>query len=189
MTQPTSERDPRQAAQQYQTEQRGEAVPEQSRPKTETEWRDIISMRIEEAMRNGDFDNLAGRGKPLKLDRNPYTPAGMEMAFDLLKNNDLAPAWIGMRRELLRDIEHWRSQLAALVQRYGAEHAARGVESNGAVQARWLAQRQALQLEVDAFNRRIVNLNLQQPIAHLELLRLVLADELQAAGAGSWEPR
>lgn len=184
MTKRPPEQDPRKAAQEYQEKQQGEERPAPQRPRNETEWRDLISHRIDEAMRNGHFDNLRNRGKPLNLDRNPYAPEGSEMAFDLLKNNGLAPAWIGMRNDVLRDMERFRTRLADLTQRYGAAFAK--TPADDALRQRWAGQRQALHLEVEALNRRIVNLNLQQPIAHLEILRLRLDDELRAAGA-TWD--
>jgi DnaJ family protein C protein 28 len=162
---------------------------EQERMRSEAEWRDLVSNRIDEAMRNGAFDNLPGRGKPLDLNRNPYAPEGMELAFDLLKNNDLAPAWIGKRTELLRDLERWRTHLAEVVGRYGSDFAAAARKDTAAVEAvarRWSIQRDSLGREVEALNKRVVVVNLEQPIAHLELLKLLLDDELRRADAGPW---
>lgn len=170
--------DIRKAAQEYQEQKGGAPLPARTTPRTEAEFRDLVSRRIEEAMNEGAFDNLPSHGKPLELSRNPYAPAGSEMAFDLLKNNDLAPAWIGLRTELLRDIERWRARVAEVTGRPGS-----GVPD---AVARRLAQKEAWQLEMQALNKRIVNLNLQQPIAHLELLQLRLDDELRRAGAAAW---
>ena len=36
------------------------------------EWGDIVTQRIEDAIRQGHFDNLAGKGKPLNLNRDPF---------------------------------------------------------------------------------------------------------------------
>lgn len=204
MAKSVPESDPREAARAYREQKEGEqrhehaqpasdssaaARPEQGRPRSEAEWRDLVSNRIDEAMRNGAFDNLPGRGKPLDLNRNPYAPEGMELAFDLLKNNDLAPAWIGKRTELLRDLERWRTHVAEVVGRYGSDFAAAARKDTAAVEAvarRWSIQRDSLRLEVEALNKRIVVVNLEQPIAHLELLKLLLDDELRRAGAGPW---
>ena len=176
---PKPDADARKAAEEYQAQQRGEEQPVRPPPRTESEWRDLVSNRIDEAMRNGAFDNLPGRGRPLNLNRNPYAPEGSEMAFDLLKKNNLAPAWIGQRTELLRDIERWRARVAEVVAR-----PATGAPETLA--ARRQLQKEAWQLELQALNKRIVNLNLQQPVAHLELLQLRLADELRRAGTTEW---
>lgn len=36
-------------------------------------WNDLVGQRIEEAIRQGEFDNLRGHGKPLDLRRNPLS--------------------------------------------------------------------------------------------------------------------
>lgn len=65
----------------------------------------LIDEQIKDAMRKGEFDDLPGKGKPLKLDDDPYTPEHMRMAYKLLRDNDLVPDWMVQSRELdtLRD--------------------------------------------------------------------------------------
>ena len=46
---------------------------------------------IEQARRDGAFDNLPGRGKPLVLDDDLAVPVEMRMAHRILKNADVAP--------------------------------------------------------------------------------------------------
>ncbi len=181
--------DPRRKAHQYKEERptSGEPPAPQDaprKPRSEGEWRDAVSQAIEEAMRQGDFDNLPGRGKPLKLDRDPFVPEGAELAYGLMKNNDLVPGWIGARNELLREIERWRSRTRATAARFAAEQArATTPAAQEALRSRWLAQRETLRAEADAYNRRIRDLNLQQPIRTMELFMLRLDDELHKAGA------
>ncbi len=74
-------------------------------------WSDLAGQRIEEAMRRGDFDNLSGRGKPLRDDINPFVPEDQQMAFRLLQNNRLVPDSIAERNEVLRGVAQWRSTL------------------------------------------------------------------------------
>ena len=50
-----------------------------------------IEQKIREAMARGEFDNLAGSGKPLDLDAYFNTPEDLRMAFSMLKSNDLYP--------------------------------------------------------------------------------------------------
>lgn len=53
------------------------------------EWEDIAERKIREAMAEGAFDNLAGMGRPLNLDENPYEDPSLRMAHRLLRNNGL----------------------------------------------------------------------------------------------------
>ena len=76
-------------------------------------WNDIVGQRVEEAIRQGHFDNLAGHGKPLDLSKNPFLPDDMQMANKLMENNNLIPGWIGERKSVLQAIDAFRQELTA----------------------------------------------------------------------------
>lgn len=175
-------RDARDRAQEYkeQKEQGAPATPAPpQKPRSEAEFRDAVSQAIEEAMRQGEFDNLRGRGKPLNLERDPFTPEGYGLAYDIMKNNDIAPAWLGNRAEAQRQIDRWRERLRDIAARLAADRARQAPE---AWQRRLHAQRDATRAELDALNRRIRDVNLQQPIVTMELFMLRLDEELRRAG-------
>ena len=50
-----------------------------------------IEKQIKEAMARGEFDNLAGKGKPLDLEAYFNTPDDLRMAYSILKSNDFVP--------------------------------------------------------------------------------------------------
>jgi DnaJ family protein C protein 28 len=178
--------DPRGRVQNYK-ESGSPTPPSQPRkPKSEEEWRDAVNKAIEDAMSQGDFDNLRGKGKPLNLDRDPYVPEGYGLAYDLLKNNDMAPGWIGDRGELLRDIERWRSRLRETVARFAKDLEGADAATAERVRSRWLVQRRVLQDEVDGLNKRVVDVNLAQPIVSLEIFKLRLDEELRRAGLADY---
>ncbi len=64
------------------------------------DWAEIVEQIIQDAIRAGEFSNLAGQGKPLKLDDDRSTPEHLRLAHKLLKDNDLAPDWIMEGRSL-----------------------------------------------------------------------------------------
>lgn len=66
-----------------------------------------IEARIREAIERGDFDNLAGKGKPLNLDDYFNTPEDLRMAFAMLKSNEFVPEEV----EIMREIAAIREQL------------------------------------------------------------------------------
>ena len=70
-----------------------------------------VDEQIEEAMERGEFTNLPGKGKPLKLETNPYLTPQVRMANRLLKENGFAPRWI----ELKKEIEQEKAQLDRLL--------------------------------------------------------------------------
>ena len=66
-----------------------------------------VNKQIEEAMERGEFTNLPGEGKPLKLDTNPFLTPQARMANRLLKENGFAPRWV----ELEKEIKQGKAQL------------------------------------------------------------------------------
>ena len=59
-----------------------------------------IEQKIKEAMARGEFDNLAGKGKPLDLEAYFNTPEDLRMAFSMLKSNDFVPEEVEIFKEI-----------------------------------------------------------------------------------------
>lgn len=152
-------------------------------PRSETEWNDLISHRIEEAMRNGAFDNLRNKGKPLANTRNPFVPEDRQMANDLLKNNGLAPQWINDRTALLQTLEIFRTKFRTTAEAYRQAwgNAETPIVRNG-IRDQWTKQVESWQEEIRLLNQRINVINLQQPVASLEIFKLLLDEELKRVG-------
>jgi hypothetical protein len=60
----------------------------------------IAEQKIEEAIRNGEFDNLPGAGKPLDLDDDLSIPEDMRLANRIMKNSGLTPPEVSLRKEI-----------------------------------------------------------------------------------------
>ncbi len=60
----------------------------------------IVEERILEAERAGAFDNLPGKGKPLKFDDQSWVPEELRVAYHVLKNAHVLPP----EAELLKEI-------------------------------------------------------------------------------------
>lgn len=116
-------------------------------------WRSLIDEQMDEAMKNGAFDNLPGQGKPLDLSDDANTPDDMKLAYKILKENDLAPAWIEEGKEL----EAERERLIARIQNVTTGKASQG-----------------LQDAVTAYNKRTLTHNLKLPpgIPHKRTINL-----------------
>ncbi|MCB9113740.1 MAG: DUF1992 domain-containing protein [Caldilinea sp.] len=176
--------DPRAKADAYRN---GEADPPadvqpQSRPgrRSPEQWSDLISQRIEEAMRDGHFDNLRGKGKPLNPAPDPHIPPDMQMANSLLKNNELVPAWISDRNAVLAAVEAMQGKIRRAAADYSV--ALRSAETAAAreqVETRWQAHLSTLREEVRALNRRIELQNFKQPVSFLEIYKVRLEDEVK----------
>jgi len=63
--------------------------------------------KIKEAIANGEFDNLPGKGKPLDRDAYFATPEHLRMGYSILKSAGIIPEEI----ELLKQIERLKQSL------------------------------------------------------------------------------
>ena len=69
------------------------------------EWTQIIAERkIREAMDAGEFDNLPGKGKPVEIDNDPFTPAHLRIANRVLKNARALPEWMQLEKDIEREV-------------------------------------------------------------------------------------
>jgi hypothetical protein len=60
----------------------------------------IAEERIQEAQREGLFDNLPGKGKPLNLDEDSAVPEDLRLPFKILKNANCLPLEMELRKEI-----------------------------------------------------------------------------------------
>ena len=62
--------------------------------------RGIAEERIQKAMDEGVFDNLPGKGKPLKLDDDSNIPEDLRLTYKVLKNSNCLPPELELRKEI-----------------------------------------------------------------------------------------
>jgi hypothetical protein len=62
----------------------------------------IVEQRIEQARKEGAFEDLPGSGKPLVLSDDRHIPEDLRMAYKILKNADCLPPEIELRNEIKR---------------------------------------------------------------------------------------
>lgn len=156
---------------------------ERSKPKRD--WDSEIEKSLQEAEARGDFDQLPGRGKPLKWDGDHDDENWL--ANRVLKNAGYRPAWIDDDRAIRAD----REALARLLDEFLAWHHAAAAEISDlpADAAR------ARQAEIDAarsrriatyreragkLNRLIDSFNLTVPIPGKEHFRVRVDAEIAA---------
>lgn len=60
----------------------------------------LAEEKIKESIARGDFDNLAGAGKPLVLEDESYIPEELRAGYRLLKNAGYLPAELQLRRDI-----------------------------------------------------------------------------------------
>jgi hypothetical protein len=148
-------------------------------------WQLLSDRKIEEAQQSGEFDTSGYWGKPLDLTENPFVPEDQRLAFKLMKDNDLVPAWIGDGKEI-------RETISRAIQRVERAHATfqatlRRLESRIDVEAiyaredayrAWDKARERFHTDGAQINRLINTYNLRVPISDLQRLYFNVEREL-----------
>ena len=62
----------------------------------------LVEERIRRAQLRGDFEKLSGSGKPLNLSDDAHIPEDLRLAYKILKNADMIPPEIELKKEILR---------------------------------------------------------------------------------------
>jgi hypothetical protein len=62
----------------------------------------LAENRILQAIEEGEFDNLQGKGQPLNLDDDSHIPPELRMAYKILKNADCLPPELVLRQEVVQ---------------------------------------------------------------------------------------
>ncbi len=65
-----------------------------------TGFEKIVEERIRQSLKNGEFDNLAGAGKPLNVEDLSRIPEDLRLAYKMLKNADCVPPEIEIKKEI-----------------------------------------------------------------------------------------
>ena len=62
----------------------------------------IIEERIRRSQQKGEFENLAGAGKPLIFENDGHVAGELRLAYKILKNADYLPPEIELKNEIKR---------------------------------------------------------------------------------------
>jgi hypothetical protein len=132
-------------------------------------WQSYIDREIQKALADGGAD-LPGTGKPLDLRHNPYVPADQQAAFKIMADNDIAPDWVMLSKDLQARERRLRMEIDRAVAAYrraldAAERAAPGEKAAFRENARrlWVASRRALETLTRQYNDQIQSYNLKVP--------------------------
>ncbi|MCW5877052.1 MAG: DUF1992 domain-containing protein [Anaerolineales bacterium] len=129
---------------------------------------------IEDAMKSGAFDDLAGKGQPLPLEHNPNADPEWELAYHLLKENGFAPAFIEERQVIEKELAAARGALA----RAWAGRAAEGGT------ARWAQACRQFEEQAAVLNKKIRDYNLTIPHDKLARAAIDPAKEIEQTSQG-----
>lgn len=144
--------------------------------------RDLVEEQIRKAQERGDFNNLKGAGKPIDLSENPYEPPELRMAFKILKENDFAPYWIELGKEIDADLAKLEEELDYF-QRYikiflADKHSRPAMQKFRDKKELFYYQRK---LSLQKIDKKILDYNLQCPTFRLGRSNLDIENEMMKA--------
>ncbi len=136
-----------------------------------------VEEQIQRAIADGQFDDLPGKGKPLRLDDNPYEDPEWALAHHMLRSSGYSLPWIEARNEIQASIEEARLTL----RRSWEWRAQAGAENTptGLVDAEWAKALEKFRLQLKEINQRILAYNLEVPSEQFQLHPLSFEHELQ----------
>jgi len=138
-------------------------------------WESLVDQKIREAMEQGEFDDLSGKGEPIDLTENPFEDPEWRLAHRMLRNAGFAPAWIEERKDIDTALEAARVALGRV---WAVKQAARGRFMSSA-EARWLAALTDFRGKVTELNQRIDLWNLKAPTVSIHRKRINFDRELE----------
>jgi len=99
-------------------------------------FQSIVDRAVEDFEKDGGFDNFPGKGKPLVI------PEG-DVLNSILKNDNLLPPWIELRKQIINDMKVLIEHLDLSENLVQEEH-------------------------IDAINQKIRKFNRQVPVSHFQ---------------------
>ena len=123
-------------------------------------WESLVERKIREAMEQGEFDDLPGKGQPVDMSENPFADPELRMAHRLLRNAGFAPAWIEERKDIDAELESARTLLVRASRIYRQT-----TPVSDSPKMSWQRCLGEFREQVDELNKRIQAHNLQVPAA------------------------
>lgn len=138
----------------------------------------LVEDLIQESISKGEFDNLAGKGKPLKshsTTHNPYVDFVTHKMNQVLIDNGFTPMWITLQKEIREDTEELRRRLLKLRESLGPLPLTHKDKSH------WEEIRRIMDDEVKLINGKIDSYNLLVPLLHQQMFHLSIEKECEEA--------
>jgi DnaJ family protein C protein 28 len=141
----------------------------------------LVEEKLREAIANGEFDDLPGKGKPQDLRINPYVHPDDRMAQDMLRAHGFGLPWMEERRDLIRERESLLRALHTAWERHGGRLPT--ATDRNRERQRWANAASAFRRDTGALNARIRTHNLTVPVPGMRVRPLDADEALKELGA------
>lgn len=151
--------------------QNGLEEDDDSRPRqfeSESDITNVVEAAIEKAMKDGSFDNLQNKGRPL-----PSQPtSALQYVMRIMRDNNIRPPWLQLMLDIDTDTRILRGMLAAACATFFHKRP-----------MRWNAAVTMARVRIKEINASVDTFNISRPMSmqHLFRLRLRIDDEIMRA--------
>ncbi|MDQ2921214.1 MAG: DUF1992 domain-containing protein [Acidobacteriota bacterium] len=121
----------------------------------------LTEKKLREAIENGEFDELPGKGEPIDLKENPFEDPDLRVVHRLLRNAGFAPAWIEERKAIDAELEAAQTKLSRAWALFGRVGRPGNVHSD----PEWERSVGEFRERVGELNQRVRIYNLKAPAA------------------------
>lgn len=137
---------------------------------------DPLEEIIRRAIEEGKFADLAGKGKPLRMEENPHEDPEWRAAHHILKTAGFSLPWIETLGEINRAAQELR---AGLDRAWQWRQASITSQDPRLVEAEWQRAQAAFRKQVVDLNKRIADYNLQAPSPRFQRPKLDADREIE----------
>jgi len=135
-----------------------------------------LDEQIRQAMKDGVFDDLPGKGKPLDLSENPHEDPGWRLANRMLRANGFSLPWIETRRATETEYEESQVKLKRCWE--WRQTALDRNQPYAEVEDEWQKALASFQDAISRLNKRIFNYNLEVPLDQFKRRQISLEREI-----------
>jgi DnaJ family protein C protein 28 len=128
----------------------------------------LTEKKLREAIENGEFDDLSGKGEPIDLRENPFEDPDLRVVHRLLRNAGFAPAWIEERKDIDAELEAAQGKLTRAWALFGSVERSENVANS----QEWERSVGEFREQVAELNKRISLYNLKAPAAAFHRKRI-----------------
>ncbi len=141
-----------------------------------------IEDHIRKAMEEGKFDDLPGKGKPIRWDENPFVGEDWQMAYRMLHEAGFALPWMETRKEIESQLEAARQSLQRAWD--WRQSALAGGERHEYVESEWQRALGVFREQIAEINHRIFDYNLEVPLPRFQRLTVDAEAEIRSLSSG-----
>ena len=125
-----------------------------------------IEDHIRKALEEGKFDDLPGKGKPIRWDDNPFVEADWQLAFRMLRDSGFTLPWLDTRKEIEAQLEAARAAMKRAWE--WRQPALAAGQPLAFVEDEWQRSLSAFREQIAGINRCIFDYNLEVPLPRFQ---------------------